>query len=116
MPDNWEGLMYYLRAALVTASDAAALTANDGAMFRPIVHDAAAIAGVASDEAEVMMVTTESGPVEYWNLTPVIPSNGGANYISLGHVTIDTDVNQIASYKIIYVMWGTTNAMRRLPA
>lgn len=116
MPNDWEGLMYYLRATLVTASDAAALTANDGVMFRPIVHDAAAIAGVASDEAEVMMVTTESGPREYWNLTPVISSNDGANYISLGHVTIDTDVNQTASYKILYVMWGTTQAMRRLPA
>ena len=116
MPDDWAGLMYYLRATLVTASDASALTANDGVMFRPIVHDAVAIAGIDSDEAEVMMVTTESGPREYWNLTPVVPSNGGANYISLGHVTIDTDVNQIASYRIIYIMWGTTNTQRGLPA
>jgi len=114
LPDDWEGLMYYLRASLVTTSDASALTANDGAMFRPIVHDAAAIAGVDSDEAEIMMVTTESGPVEYWDLTPVIPSNGGANYISLAHATVDTDANQIVSYKIIYIMWGTLAAHRQV--
>jgi hypothetical protein len=116
LPDDWKGLMYYLRAEVSGAVDANAHTANDGALFIPYVHDATKIAGIAPDYAEMHCVNSQSGPFELYNATPVVDSNDGANYITLLHGALDTDTNMVITYRIIYIMWGTTNAQRGLPS
>ena len=113
LPDDWEGLMYYIKASKPEVSTAAtAIIADTGFIFQPIWEENLSL---LSDDTRTYAVSSSRPAVELYNATPIIASNGGANYISLQHVTIEDDLNSLALYKIIYIMWGTTAAHRGLP-
>ena len=111
LPDGWVGLMYYIKASKPEVADAtAAIVADTGFIFKPIWDDGS---GVAIDGALSYSVSSSSGAVELYNVTPIIASALGQAYISLNHVSKEADLNSLALYKIIYVMWDATKSIQR---
>ena len=103
-PDNWKMQMIYIRAQVTEVNHAtAAITADTGFIFYPIVYENA----MTPDDPQAYAVSSSRSPVELHNVTTAIDSNGGANYISLKHVTKEDDNNSLALYKIIYLVWDT---------
>ena len=111
MPDGWEGLMYYIRAQVGQVANAtAAITPDTGFLFQPIWEENVSL---LSDDGRIYPVSSSGEPIELYNATPIIASNGGANYISLQHIAKEADNNALALYKIIYIVWDATKSVLR---
>lgn len=111
MPDGWKGLMYYIHASKPEVADATAeIILDTGFIFKPFWDDAS---GVDIDDVLSYTVSSSVGAVEVYNATPIIASADGAAYITLKHVTKEADLNALALYKIIYVVWDATKSIQR---
>ena len=114
-PSGWKCQMHYVWASIAAQNVAdGEVASGQGFIFRPIVSDTTAksqIGGVDSDDGRDFWVNSNSCPHEFWNLTDWIDGDNDM-HISLKHVTKADDDNQVALYRIVYILYNTAITSR----
>lgn len=112
VPANYNAFIAALYGGFKAANvaDGEAVT-GQGIIAEPIYVNST----VTRLEAETYWIPVTTVGMQNLNVSPIVVEGANTYYISLKHVTKADDDNQTPVYRLVIIMYGTTNTLRGLP-